>query len=240
VYGKTNNDLYVNLFISSNTTLNMNKREIQVVQENNYPWDGDLTFRINPTSPVAFNLKLRIPGWASNQAMPSDLYIFETNSDKKITLKINGKSTDFAMDKGYAVVSRIWKKGDVVELVLPMEVRRVKANKNVKDDIGKVALQRGPLMYCAEWPDNNDRVSNLILPATATFSSEFKPDLLHGVTVIKSEASAVLIDPSGNSVSSVKQEFTAIPYYAWAHRGKGEMVVWIPERVKEIDLMPGD
>src|SRR5260221_5246318 len=240
VYGKTNNDLYVNLFISSNTKLNVNKKDIQVIQENNYPWDGDLTFRINPTSPVAFNLKLRIPGWASNQAMPSDLYIFETNSDKKITLKINGKSTDFAMDKGYAVVSRIWKKGDVVELVLPMEVRRVKANKNVKDDIGKVALQRGPLMYCAEWPDNDGSVSNLILPETATLSSEFKPDLLQGVTVIKSEASAVLIDPSGNSVSSVKQEFTAIPYYAWAHRGKGEMVVWIPERVKEIDLMPGD
>jgi DUF1680 family protein len=240
VYGKTNNDLYVNLFISSNTTLNVNKRDIQVIQENNYPWDGDLTFRINPTSPVAFNLRLRIPGWASNQAMPSNLYIFETTSDKKMTLKINGNAADFTMDKGYAVVKRTWKKGDVVELVLPMEVRRIIANKNVKEDIGKVALQRGPLMYCAEWPDNNSSVSNLILPATATFSSEFKPDLLHGVTVIKSEASAILIDPSGSSVSSVKQGFTAIPYYAWAHRGKGEMVVWIPERVRQIDLLSGE
>jgi len=240
VYGKTSDDLYVNLFISSSTTLNVNKKDIQVIQENNYPWDGDLTFHINPTSPVAFNLRLRIPGWASNRAMPSDLYIFESNSDKKVVLKINGRVSDFAIDKGYAVVNRTWKKGDVVELVLPMEVRRVMANKNVKDDIGKVALQRGPLMYCAEWPDNNGTVSNIILPETATFSSEFKPDLLHGVTVIKSEASAVQIDPSGSSVSSVKQAFTAIPYYAWAHRGKGEMVVWIPERVRQIDLLSGE
>jgi DUF1680 family protein len=240
VYGKTNSDLYVNLFISSTTSLNINNKEIKVIQENNYPWDGNLTFRIDPKSPVAFNLKLRIPGWASNQAMPSDLYIFETASDKKVTLKINGKPTGFAMDKGYAVVSRTWKKGDVVELALPMEVRKVIANQNVKEDIGKVALQRGPLMYCAEWPDNNGNVSNLILPETATFSTELKPELLHGVTVIKSEASAVMIDPSGNSVSSVKQGFTAIPYYSWAHRGKGEMMVWIPVRVRQIDLIPGN
>ena len=92
-------------------------------------------------------------------------------------------------------------------------------------------------MYCAEWPDNNGKVSNLILPEAATFSTDFKPDLLNGVTVIKSDASAVVIDSSGNSVSTVKQEFTAIPYYAWAHRGKGEMIMWIPERVRQVELI---
>src|SRR5260221_7378433 len=179
VYGKTNSDLYVNLFISSTTSVNVNNKDIQVIQENNYPWDGNLTFRFNPMLPVAFNLKLRVPGWASNQAMPSDLYSFETSSDKKVTLKINGKPTEFAVDKGYATVSRTWKKGDVVELFLPMEVRKVIANQNVKEDIGKVALQRGPLMYCAEWPDNGGKSSNPILSGTATISTVFQPALVH-------------------------------------------------------------
>lgn len=240
VYGITNTDLYVNLFISSTTLVQLNNKEVQIIQENNYPWEGNLAFHINPKSAVAFNLKLRIPGWASNQAMPSDLYTFEKKSDQRATIKVNGKAIEFSVDKGYAVLNRTWKRGDVVELVLPMEVRKVIANAKLTDDIGKVALQRGPLMYCAEWPDNNGKVSNLVLPETATFTTDFRPGLLNGVTVIKSEASALLVDPSGNSISTVKQPFTAIPYYSWAHRGKGEMIVWIPTHVRQIDLISRD
>ena len=116
-----------------------------------------------------------------------------------------------------------------------MEVRKVVANTNVDADRGKVALQYEPLIYCAEWADNNGKTSNIILPKDAQFSTEFKSDLLHGVTVIKSETPAIVI--SVNTVSTVKQNFTAIPYYAWAHRGKGEMELWFPEEVKHIDIL---
>jgi len=235
VYAQKNNDIYVNLFVSGNVSLTVNKKLVQIEQINNYPWDGNLVFNINPNSTIAFNLLVRLPGWSYNEAMPSDLYKFESLSDKKVSITVNGKSIEYTRVNGYAVLSRTWKKGDVVTVNLPMEVRRVVANTKVSDDIGKVALQRGPLIYCAEWPDNNGKTSNILLPKDALFSTEFKNDLLHGVTVIKSEIPAILI--SGNSVTTAKQNFTAIPYYAWAHRGKGEMEVWFPEEVKNIDIL---
>ncbi len=235
VYARKNNDIYVNLFVSGNVSLTVNKKTVEIEQKNNYPWDGNLVFNINPKSAIAFNLLVRIPGWSQNEAMPSNLYTFESPSDKKISIIINGKAAEYTMANGYAVLSRTWKKGDVIQVNLPMEVRRVIASKNVKEDIGKVSLQRGPLMYCAEWPDNNGKTSNIFLPKSTQFSTEFKSDLLHGVTVIKSEVPAIVI--SGNSVTTVNQDFTAIPYYAWAHRGKGEMEVWFPEEVKNIDIL---
>lgn len=237
VYAQKDNNVYVNLFISGNATLNINNKPVDIVQQNNYPWDGALTFNVTPKSPLAFGLLVRIPGWAQNAAMPSDLYSFASKSDKNVTIKINGQAVDYTLQNGYAVLNRTWKKGDVVEVNLPMEVRQVVANENVKDDIGKVSLQRGPLMYCAEWPDNNGKVSNIIIPANTNFTTEFKADLLNGVTVLKSEVPAVIIDNNGSSVSTVKQAFTAIPYYAWAHRGKGEMTVWFPTKIKDIDLL---
>jgi DUF1680 family protein len=237
VYAQKNNDVYVNLFISSNADLTVSSKPVQIVQQNNYPWDGLLKFNIAPKSPLAFNLLIRIPGWAQNQAMPSDLYKFEKPSDKKVEIKVNGQTTEYSMRDGYAVVAKTWKKGDIVEVNLPMEVRRVIANENVKDDIGKVALQRGPIIYCAEWPDNNGKVANIIMPDNATFTTEYKPDLLNGVVIVKSNTPAVVINNEGNMISTVNKEFTAIPYYAWAHRGKGEMMVWFPTKVKDIDLV---
>jgi len=235
VYARKNNDIYVNLFVSGNASFTVNKTQVEIEQKNNYPWDGNLVFNIIPKSPLAFNVLVRLPGWSQNEAMPSDLYSFESPSIKKVSITLNGSAVDYTVANGYAVLSKTWKKGDVVHVNLPMEVRRVTANKNVKDDIGKVSLQRGPLMYCAEWPDNNGKTSNIILPKNAQFSTEFKDDLLHGVAVIKSETPAIVI--SGNSVSTVNQNFTAIPYYAWAHRGRGEMEVWFPEEVKNIDIL---
>ena len=235
VYAQKNNDIYVNLFVSGNASFIVNKKQIQIEQKNNYPWDGNLVFNINPKTPLAFNVLVRLPGWSQNEAMPSDLYTFQSTSDKRVSITINGKAVDYTVANGYAVLTMTWKKGDIVVVNLPMEVRRVVANKNVKDDIGKVSLQRGPLMYCAEWPDNNGKTSNIILPKDAQFSTEFRSDLLQGVTVIKSETPVVII--FGNTVSTVKQKFTAIPYYAWAHRGKGEMGLWFPEEVKNIDII---
>jgi DUF1680 family protein len=236
VYAQKDNNVFVNLFVSSNTTLKINNKPLQIIQQNNYPWDGDLTFKIIPASPVSFNLLVRIPGWAQNQAMPSDLYRFVKDSDKKAVIKINGQSVDYIQQNGYALLNRKWKKGDVVEVNLPMDVRQVSANENIKDDIGKVALQRGPIIYCAEWPDNFGKTSNIIVPENTIFTTMYKPDLLDGITILTSEVQAVVIK-NESSISTEKQAFTAIPYYAWAHRGKGEMMIWFPTKVKNIDLL---
>jgi len=208
---------------------------IQVMQQNNYPWDGALAFIINPKKATAFNLMVRIPGWAMDKAIPSDLYQFQNNIIAKPAMKVNGKVVEYAVQNGYAVISRTWQVNDKVEVNLPMEVRRVIAIEKINDDKGKVALQRGPLVYCAEWVDNNGKASNILMPANTVFSTVFKPDLLNGIMVINAEVPAVVI--SNNSVATVKQSFTAIPYYSWANRGKGEMMVWFPEQIKDIDLI---
>ncbi len=191
MYGQKDNDIYVNLFISSSTsfTLNQNK-QIQLVQENNYPWDGDLKITVNPKSATNFRLLVRIPGWAQNEAIPSDLYHFEEPQNTSVQIKVNGEALAFTMQNGYAILSRTWKKNDQVEIRLPMDVRKIAANPNVKDDIGKIALQRGPLIYCAEWPDNNGKTSNIILPEDAQFNTAYESDELKGIVILKSEAYA--------------------------------------------------
>jgi uncharacterized protein len=237
MYAQKDNNLYVNLFATSSTMIEVNKKTLQLTQQNNYPWDGNLVFNVTPKSPVELNILIRIPGWAQNKAMPSSLYTFEGNSSEKTTITINGKPVDYRIENGYAVLTKTWKKGDAIAVNLPMEVRKVVADARVADDLGKVALQRGPLIYCAEWPDNNGLATNFILPDNMQFSTEFRKDLLNGVTIMKSEAIAVVIDDTGRKVTTVPKPFTAIPYYAWAHRGKGEMMIWFPKKVTNIDLI---
>ena len=236
MYAQKEDNLYINLFINSTVDLTIRSKAVQVVQQNNYPWDGALVFNINPKTATAFNLLVRIPGWAQNKAIPSSLYKFQNTSAEKPVIKVNGVVVDYIITNGYAAINRTWKKNDKVEVNLPMEVRRVVANENLKEELGKIALQRGPLMYCAEWPDNNGKTSNIIIPASAIFTTEFKPALLNGVTVLKTEVPAVIINGDEN-ISTVKQSFTAIPYYSWANRGKGEMMVWFPTAIKDVDLL---
>src|SRR5450755_2463723 len=235
MYAQKADSLYINLFISSQAELVFHQKKIQVIQKNNYPWDGGLLFMVNPESSTFFHMLLRIPGWARNQAIPSTLYQFQQSSDLKPVIKVNGVAVDYTIENGYASISRTWKKNDQVEVLLPMEIRKVAANQNITDDIGKIALQRGPLIYCAEWVDNHGKTDNIILPASTKFSSEYLPDLLNGVTVLKSNASAVVIENS-ETISTVMKAFTAIPYYSWANRGRGEMMVWFPIQVKAIDI----
>ena len=235
MYAQKDDNLYVNLFINGTADLTIGKTVVEVIQQNNYPWDGALQFIINPKKSTHFNLLVRIPGWVQNVVVPSDLYQFENGVPVKPVIKVNGKPIEYSLQNGYAVISGTWKKNDQVSVDLPMEVKRITANKNIKDDIGRVALQRGPLVYCAEWPDNNGKTSNIIMPEDTRFTSEFKPDLLNGVMVLKAEVPAVVV--SNNTISTLKQPFTAIPYYSWANRGKGEMMVWFPAQVTGVDLL---
>lgn len=241
VYAQRDDQLYVNLFINGTASVDIQGRTVGIAQQNNYPWNGDLKFTITPKQSATFALRIRIPGWARGEAMPSDLYSFRNNMrvQMMIPITVNGQQVEYEMDNGYAVIKRTWKKNDVVQLQLPMGVERVVANEHVKSDIGKVALQYGPIMYCAEWVDNNGKAANIILPADAVLTTAFKPGLLNGIQVIQGTVPAVQVDATGQKVQTVTQPFTAIPYYAWANRGKGEMMVWLPEQVKDVDLIAG-
>ncbi|WP_022823293.1 glycoside hydrolase family 127 protein [Hymenobacter norwichensis] len=237
VYAQKANDVYVNLFINGTTDLNVNKQAVRITQQNNYPWNADLKFTVAPKSSADFNLLVRLPGWARNEALPSNLYTFAAPSQEQVSIKVNGKVQPYTTRNGYAVLARKWKKNDVVEVALPMETRKVVANPNVRDDAGKVALQRGPLMYCAEWKDNDGRTSNIVVPAATSFTASYKPDVLNGITELTATVPVVKVDAANNSISTVQQTLTAIPYYAWANRGKGEMTVWFPERITDVDLI---
>ncbi|MES1159642.1 MAG: beta-L-arabinofuranosidase domain-containing protein, partial [Bacteroidota bacterium] len=184
IYAQKGHDLYVNLFISSTATLQVDDQPLQVVQENNYPWNGFLSFTLLPVNPLSLTLKLRVPGWIRNQAIPSSLYTYKNSSTPKIEIQINGKPVPYTMDNGYAVLKRTWQKGDRITMNLPMPVEKVAADARLTDDQGKIAVQRGPLMYCAEWKDNGGKVSDLLLPADSRWTPVAKPDLLEGVTVL--------------------------------------------------------
>jgi DUF1680 family protein len=167
---------------------------------------------------------------ARNTIFPSDLYSFVDKSSGKPEIRVNGKAVPLNIDKGYAKIKRLWKKGDVVRLDLPMDIRRIAANEKVEADRGKVALQHGPVVYCLEWPDNpGGKVLDLVIPDNAELACEFRKDLLGGVTVIKGKGFSVSEKIGDAEPVKTPREFTAIPYYAWSHRGLGEMTGW-PKR----------
>jgi uncharacterized protein len=236
VYAQKADELFVNLFINSHASLLVNGKPVQIEQQNNYPWSGDLKFIIQPKkSATAFALKIRIPGWSRNEAIPSNLYSYAVQQPSAATITVNGQPVQYQLQNGYAILNRSWKKNDVVQVSLPMPVQRVKAHENLKDNVGKVAIQRGPLMYCAEWADNSGKVAGTILPAAALFTAEEQPNLLNGITILKTTASQVQV--ADNKVTTVTQPLLLIPYYAWANRGKGEMMVWFAEQVKAVDMV---
>lgn len=234
MYAADDQSLFVNLFIKGAAKMTVAKKEVEITQENNYPWDGHLVFKVNPKSAVKFPINIRIPGWAQNQILPSDLYAYQQKQTQQIVVKVNGAPFPYQMQKGYAVINRVWKKNDQIEIVLPMEVKEIVAGEKLTENKGKVALQRGPIVYCAEWADNSGSVNNFILPKGTAFKPVFEKDLLNGVMVLRSDAPKVEI--SNGKVNTVTKSFTAIPYYSWANRGKGEMMVWFPQVVTGLDL----
>lgn len=232
IYAQRDAAVYVNLFIGSQTSLEINKQKIQITQETDYPWSGHIKIKLEPDNPVPFTLNIRIPGWARNQPLPGDLYRYLDNSPEEATLKLNTGPVPLKLDKGFAVIERQWQKGDVIELDLPMPVRRVACHEKVVNNAGKVALERGPVVYCAEWVDNGGKVFNLILPDEAPLTSQYRQDLLNGITVITGKALALAPNDQGQPVPQ-PQDFVAIPYYAWSNRGLGEMTVWLPRNAPD-------
>ena len=236
IYAQKQEDIYVNLFIGSKTTFKLQKTSVVLSQQSNYPWEGNVSIQVNPTKKTDFSLCLRIPGWARNQPVPGDLYRYVASTPEEIVVKVNGKAVAYTTREGYAVISRQWKKGDKVEYTLPMNIHRVEANEKVKDDRRKIAIERGPVVYCLEGIDNNNNLNTIILPDNASLSVKFQPAKLNGINEISGEAIVLEIATDGLSVLTKKQPFTAIPYYAWSNRGINQMKVWLPRKVKEITI----
>jgi hypothetical protein len=228
VYARRGDDIFVNLFAGGTAEVETDRgRTVKLGQETRYPWDGHVTLRVSPDRARTFAIKLRVPGWAQNDPVPSDLYRFAEPASEPVRLAVNGRAVDLALDRGYATITRAWKAGDVVDLDLPMPVRRIVAHQSVEADRGRVALQRGPIVYAAEWPDNpHAAVRNIVLPDSARLTSEFRADLLNGVQIVKGRAVGLAYDANG-AVTRSEQDLVAIPYSTWANRGRGQMIVWL-------------
>jgi DUF1680 family protein len=230
--------LYVNLYVASEADIGLNGRRVHVRLDTLYPWNGDVKIAVTPDSPAEFEVAVRIPGWAQGRPVPGDLYADLDEDAPTVEVRLNGDIVPFSPSRGYLKIRRTWKAGDTVEVALPMPIRRVVTNPAVKADAGRVAVERGPLVYCAEWPDNGGQVQNLILPDGAPLSAEKRGDLLGGVTVVDGEAEALIDSGPGRVPVEKKQPIVLIPYYAWAHRGQGEMTVWLARDKSEAKALP--
>jgi len=229
VYAQNDNNLYVNLFMSNNSEVKLPVAKVNILQSTDYPWKGNVEIKIDPERDAKFALHIRIPGWAGKEPVPGTLYSFADGKVYQVTLSLNGKPLQYDLVKGYAVIDRIWKKGDRLTLDVPMEVRKVLANDQVKDDKGRFAFQRGPIVYCLEGPDNRDSVvQDILVDKNAIPSMTFKPNMLNGIELLTVSGTSTSRQVNSDELIKVNQEVRAIPYYAWANRGPSEMTVWIP------------
>jgi DUF1680 family protein len=238
IYAHDDNSLYVNLFVGSRAKASLKETGVSITQETVYPWEGAIRITIDPDLTRKFFVFVRIPGWAQNRPMPGDLYRYLAPSKEPFALTVNKKPAAYVLERGYARIEREWAKGDVIELNLPMPVQRVLARDHVADDRGMVALEHGPLVYCAEGIDNGGRVFNLLIPDTAQLQFSYRADLLDGIGTIIGDVAGMSRSPDGTTIKKQRQGFTAIPYYAFASRGLGEMSVWLARDESRVVLPP--
>lgn len=219
MYSKMKDELYVNLYASNNATVELENTKLSIEQKTDYPWNGNVTIKVNPEKESEFTLKLRVPNWVRNQVLPSDLYNYIDNSTKKTIVSINGEISDIAEIDGYLTITKKWKKGETVELNFPMEVKKVITNSKVVENKDKIALEYGPIVYAVEEIDNKDSFDTISVTETDSFEVIKDHSLLKGVNTL------------GNS------NLKAIPYYAWSNRGVGKMKVWLDYNKKSTENM---
>jgi DUF1680 family protein len=222
IYATQKDSIYINLYISNTASVKLGDNEIQIIQQTKYPKEGKITIAVNPEKPSRFTLKLRIPGWARNQVLPGDLYSYLDKIPGNVIVQLRNDDLKPKIKNGYIAITRKWKKGDMLDISLPMSVRKVVANEKVIDDKDKVAIEYGPFVYCAEEIDNDENLLEIAVPDSTefnTFTIEGMPD------------NALAI--RGNvSYNSKNYPLTLIPYYTWSNRGVGKMQVWFPLAVQ--------
>lgn len=226
VYAVKDTQVYLNLFLSNRAELKVNGKKVVLEQESGYPWNGDVRVKV-AQGDQPFTMNVRIPGWVRDSVLPSDLYSYDDDQKLGYRVSVNGQEVIGELRKGYLQIERKWKKGDVVEVHFDMQPRIVKANEKVTADRGRVAIERGPIVYCAEWPDNDFNIQNILLNQYPKFQVIEKPDLLYGIKTLTTSAQSLNYDTAGKLVTK-DVTLTLIPYYAWAHRGEGRMDVWLP------------
>jgi hypothetical protein len=231
-------NLYVNQFAASETEVAINGVKTRVIQRTDYPWDGRVEIELQPERPVDATLYVRAPGWAQGRPVPSDLYAYAGEDRPVVDARIVGEHKQESNERGYHRISGTWAPGDTVTITLPMEPRRVIANDNVEANEGRVAIERGPIVYCLEGIDNDDRALNLVLPDDASLTTETRPDLLGGVVTIKAEGARRVVDLDTKQARDEPATLTFVPFYAWNNRGANEMTVWVPRDPALIEIPP--
>lgn len=235
IYNTSGNNIYVNLFIGSNTIVKLGKNEVALSMQSGLPWKGEATLQVNPRKKQDFALHIRLPGWLK-EPVPGNLYRYTDDKQLQATISVNGEPFQYQVQNGYAIIQRTWKKGDAVSVSMPMEVRRIATIDSVKQNRDRVALQYGPLVYCVEGADNKDIVPGLVLPSTTKFTINYRPELLGGVNTIQFTAPVVTTGSDGVSVSTQPKQITAIPYFSWNNRGANEMQIWLPSTIKKLQI----
>jgi len=223
-YSQSENTIRVNQYLNSRGELLVGDNTVVLSQDTRYPWDGDIQISVVPEQESEFEIKLRIPGWARNQPVPGNLYRYLDSTELPIGLTVNERAVPVKIHEGYVSLRRQWKKDDLIRLTLPMPVRRVIAHPRATADKGMVAVERGPLVYCAEFKDNAADASQWKLSDTARFKADWNDELLGGAVTLTETEGAGRNDQKG---------LTLIPYYLYSNRGRGRMRVWLP-RVSEV------
>ncbi len=219
-YAVRANDVFLNLYMNSRVDLELDKGTIGLSQFSSYPWKGNIQIEITSEKKVEASLYLRIPGWLRNQPVPSDLYSYVSPQETKPQITVNGKSVELEIVKGYAVLQGTWEKGDLLELEFPVEVKQARSHNSVEAKAGLVAFECGPIVYCAEGIDNDGNVLDLSFSGHPPMSVSYDSDLLNGINVLSVNAT------STDAGKKLTRKVRLIPYYAWNHRGPGEMNVW--------------
>lgn len=233
IYAQKGTDVFVNLYIGSETTYAIDsKNNVTIKQTSNMPWEGNVKIQVgtNNKKGINFTLNLRVPGWIEGQVFPTDLYTAKEKSQIGEILKVNGLVVAASKTKnGYFTINRLWKNGDVVELNLPMNTQEILSHEKIETNRNLVAVQRGPLMYCAEFADNDGKTSNIIFNKSNNFSSNFEPNLLNGVITLSTNAKT--FNFTDQEINTSLKTIKLIPYYARSNRGIGEMRLWFPTKI---------
>jgi uncharacterized protein len=236
IYGSSEEGIWVNLFISNNSKIPVGTKTVDMKIETNYPWDGNVKISVDPGKKLKTKINIRVPGWARGIAAPGELYQFADDNTTTAELLLNGKKLDLKADKGYFTIEREWKKGDQIELRLPMDVRKIASRKEVSADEGRIAIQRGPLVYCVEGADNSGRALNIVADSGAKFNVEKGKVLDEPIILLTAQLPVISIMENGQAVTTEKKTITAIPYYTWCNRGSNEMQVWLPTAIRKVRI----